>query len=162
MMALEAKDVSATEPEQFEFQFGLSTLLIVMVLVAVACSLFFQIPPIYATFALIAISLALPAVLCTVLVYGRGYRRTFCLGALFPSGVMLVCTSLMVMIHAISAYQNDISLSKLNEFAEKVAPYYLPFVATAWIAGIQIGMLCVLVRLLVERANRNARKGRSV
>ncbi len=45
-MALEAKDVSATEPERFAFQFGLSTLLIIMVLVAVACSLFFQIPPV--------------------------------------------------------------------------------------------------------------------
>jgi hypothetical protein len=124
--------------------------------------LFFQIPAIYATFALIAISLALPAVLCTVLVYGRGYRRTFCLGALFPAGVMLVCTSLMVMIHAISAYQNEIALSKLNEFAEKVAPYYMPFVATAWIACILIGVLCVLARLLTERGNRSAMKNRSV
>ena len=158
-MATEAEDVSASDAERFSFQFGLSTLLIIMVLVAVSCSLFFTIPNVPATFALLAISLALPAVFCTVLIYGRGYRRTFCLGALFPSGAMLVCSSLMIMIHAISAFQNEIGI--WIQFADKVGPYYRPFVGTAWVASILIGVLCVFVRLLTERSNRNAQKYRS-
>jgi hypothetical protein len=157
-MATEANEVRAAEPERFAFQFGLSTLLMLTVLVAVSCSLFFSMPNKPATIVLILISLALPAVFATVLIYGQGYRRTFCLGALFPSGVMMVCSSLMIMIHAISAYQNNVDI--WVQFADKVGPYYRPFVGTAWVASILIGLLCVLVRLLTERSNRTAERYR--
>jgi hypothetical protein len=157
-MATEVNEVRAAEPERFVFQFGLSTMLILTVLVAVSCSLFFSMPNKPGTIALMVITLALPAVFATVLIYGRGYRRTFCLGALFPSGVMMVCTSLMVMIHAISAYQNTVDT--WTQFADKVGPYYRPFVGLAWVSSILIGLLCVLIRLLTERSNRIAEKYR--
>jgi hypothetical protein len=155
-MAGELSEVKAAEPERISFQFGLSTLLAIMAVVAVSCSLMFTMPNAPATVALLAVSLALPAVFTTVLIYGRGYRRTFCLGALFPAGVMLVCSSLMILIHAISAYMNEIDI--WVQFADKVGPYYRPFVGTAWVASILIGLLCVLVRLLTERSNRIAEK----
>ena len=154
-MSMEMDDARSSQPEAISFQFGLSTLLIVMVLVAVSCSLFFRMPNVPATFALLTISLALPAVLTTVLIYAAGYRRTFCLGALFPAGAMLVCSCLMIMIHAISAFQNNIGI--WIEFADKVGPYYRPFVGTAWVASIFTGVLCVFVRFLTVRSNRKQR-----
>ncbi|MCE5268103.1 MAG: hypothetical protein LLG00_09480, partial [Planctomycetaceae bacterium] len=80
-MPADASQTRSTETEAFCFQFTLSTMLIVTTLVAVACSLFFRMPIVPATFALLFVSLALPAVLTTVLIYGHGYGRTFCLGA---------------------------------------------------------------------------------
>ena len=151
-MSMEISDARSSEPEPISFQFGLSTMLIITVMVAVSCSIFFRMPNVPATFAMLAVSLALPAVLTTVLIYARGYRRTFCLGALFPAGVLLVCSSLMIMIHAISAAQNNIAI--WIEFADKVGPYYRPFVGTAWVASILIGVLCVFVRFLTVRSNR--------
>jgi hypothetical protein len=152
-MSTETKELRFEEIESLRFQFSLSTLFIVTTLVAVSCSLLWTMPNVTATFSLLAVSLALPAVFTTVLIYGRGYRRTFCLGALFPAGAMLVCSNLMVMIHAISAYQNDTSI--WMEFADKVGPYYRPFVGAAWVLCILIGLLCVGVRWLTERSNRN-------
>jgi hypothetical protein len=37
----------------------------------------------------ILLAVAAPMVLTVVLIYGRGYARTFCVGALFPLGVLL-------------------------------------------------------------------------
>ncbi|MBN2578494.1 MAG: hypothetical protein JXB10_05835 [Pirellulales bacterium] len=130
------------------WQFSLGALMAVITAAAVACSLFISMPNVYATPALIFISVGLPAVLTTVAVYGRGYKRTFCLGALFPAGTMLVCTGFMTFVHVVSAYQNNVR--SVMEFIDKVGPYYRPFVGFAWGACLIIGLLCMIVRRLAE------------
>lgn len=151
-MASHPPERSADDDRAGSAQFGLGALLAATAAAAVACSLFFSMPPEVATPALILITLVLPVVVTTVLVYGRGYQRTFCLGAIFPAGTMLVCTSLMLLIHSVSAYQND--MNRWGEFAEKVGPYYRPYVGMAWGACIVLGLLAVGVRWLVERGRR--------
>ncbi len=131
-------------------QFGLGTMMAFTAVVAVASSLMFRLPSSVATPLLALLTIALPVTLTAVVIYGRGYWRTFCIGALFPSGAMLVCTSLMLLIHSISAYQN--SLSSWAEFTEKVGPYYRPYVGVGWLSSVLMGLLSVLVRYLTERA----------
>ncbi len=131
-------------------QFGLGTMLALTALVAVASSLMFRLPSSVATPLLALLTIALPVVLTAVVIYGRGYWRTFCIGALFPSGAMLVCTSLMLLIHSVSAYQN--SVGSWAEFTAKVGPYYRPYVGVAWLSSVFMGLLSVLVRYLTERA----------
>lgn len=143
----------AYRPDSGGFQYGLGSLLGLTAVVAVACSLFFSMPPAVATPALAIIAMALPCVFTTVAIYGRGYQRTFSIGALFPAGVMLVCTSLMLLIHSISAYQNRVD--QWATFAEKVGPYYRPYVAASWGASLVFGGLSALVRWLTERGHRH-------
>jgi len=133
-------------------QFGLQAMLGMTAVVAVVCTLFFSMPPEIATPVMIVIMVTLPAVLTTVLVYGRGYQRTFCLGAIFPAGIMLLCTSLMLMIHSISAYQN--SVATWQEFSERIGPYYKPYVALTFGTALAVGAICVVVRWIVDRGER--------
>ncbi len=42
------------------------------------------------------------------------------------------------------------------QFADKVGPSYRPFVGATWAACLLVGVLCVFVRLLAERGDRNA------
>jgi hypothetical protein len=130
------------------WQFSLGSLLAIVTAAAVASSLLITMPSVYSTPALVFITIVLPAVLTTVAVYGRGYKRTFCLGALFPAGTMLVCTASMVFVHVVSAYQNDIK--DVTKFMDKVGPYYRPFVGFTWGACLIVGVLCMIVRRLAE------------
>ena len=139
-------------------QFSIGSLLVATAVVAVTCSLFFSMPNGVATPALILITLALPCVFTTIAIYGRGYQRTFSIGALFPAGAMLVCTSLMLLIHSISAYQN--SVSRWTTFVDKVGPYYRPYVGVAWVSSLLFGLLAAVVRWLTERGHRRERPKR--
>jgi hypothetical protein len=129
-------------------QFGLRALLAATVIVAISCSLFISMPPAVATSALVAVSLALPAVLTVAAIHARGYWQTFCIGALFPAGTMLLCTAIVLVIHSISAYQNNVGI--WLEFAEAVAPYYRPYVGACWAGCLAVGLLSMLVRWLAE------------
>ncbi len=148
-MAVTSTDSAQATPSRAMPQFGLQAMLGMTAVVAVVCTLFFSIPPVVATPLMIVLMVTLPAVLTTVLVYGRGYQRTFCLGAIFPAGIMLLCTSLMLMIHSISAYQN--SVATWEGFAERVGPYYRPYVALTLGAALAVGLICVVVRWIVDR-----------
>jgi hypothetical protein len=147
-MSSNAVDISARKAKSHPMQFSLGALMAVITAAAVVCSLFVSMPNVYSTPALVFISIGLPAVLATVAVYGRGYKQTFCLGALFPAGTMLVCTSFMIFIHVVSAFQNEIK--GVMEFIDKVGPYYRPFVGFTWGSCLIIGVLCMIVRRLAE------------
>jgi hypothetical protein len=151
-MSVQRDQARGYELEPGAPQFSIGSMLAATAVVAVTCSLFFSMPNGVATPALILITLALPCVLTTIAIYGRGYQRTFCIGALFPAGAMLVCTSLMLLIHSISAYQN--SVSQWKTFVDKVGPYYRPYVGGAWVSSLLFGLLAVVVRLLTEQGRR--------
>jgi len=68
------------------FQFSLKTLLVVTTSVAVGLSSLVAAPAVINLIAATCFLMLLPVVLTVVLVYGRGYQRTFCIGAMFPSG----------------------------------------------------------------------------
>ncbi len=87
MGTAETNDGSEARPGP-SFQFSLKTLFLVTIGVAVGVSLLFAAPMIVNAIAAGCFLLLLPAVLTVVLICGRGYTRTFCIGALFPAGFL--------------------------------------------------------------------------
>ncbi len=76
-------------PPGAPFQYSLRTMFILTTVLAVAVSLLFAVPPVVRLVAAAFFALLLPSVVTVVLIYGRGYARTFCVGAIFPAGVSI-------------------------------------------------------------------------
>ena len=86
-MVEECRQVFAEAPPRF--QFGLGTLFWITAATAILCALWFIIGE-FAIPIMLFISVAvLPAVWTTLIIYGRGYQRTFGIGAMFPSGFLM-------------------------------------------------------------------------
>jgi hypothetical protein len=132
-------------------QFSLKTLFFVTTLAAISLSLLISIPDEFATPLLIVVAAGLPAVLTAAAVYGGPRLRAFSIGAVFPAGSLLLCTCVLLMVHAISAYQN--SIDTLGEFFRRVGPYYRPFVGVTWVLCLVLGTLTAVVRWLVAPAD---------
>ena len=77
-------------PERRPFQFSLRTMFIVTTLVAVACSGLFApvLPVVVAT--ILGLIVLVSVALTVAVVHARGYLRTFCVGAIFPAGMLFV------------------------------------------------------------------------
>ena len=71
------------------FQYSLRTMFIVMTVLAIGVSLLFAAPPIVQVVSAGFFLILLPMVLTVAIIYGRGYGRTFCIGAIFPAGVAI-------------------------------------------------------------------------
>ncbi len=69
-------------------QFSLRTLFIVTTGLAVTTSGVFAGPTWVSVVTAMVFTAAATIALTVVLIYGRGYQRTFCIGALFPSGLV--------------------------------------------------------------------------
>lgn len=70
------------------FQFTLSQLIVLMTLVAVFCASAISVPGWLSLILAACFSILLPMAFTVGVVYGRGYQRTFSIGALFPSGLV--------------------------------------------------------------------------
>jgi len=68
------------------FQFTLSQLIVLMTLVAVFCASAISVPGWLSLILACCFAILLPMGFTVGVVYGRGYQRTFSIGALFPSG----------------------------------------------------------------------------
>jgi hypothetical protein len=122
------------------FQFGLATLFWIMTGTAIVCAVLFPMPLVVAIPLILFISVALPAVLTTVIIYGHSYQRTFCIGAMFPSGVFLLMIpygSMGLFRFGVTNAQDDIGFRLV--------------VLGFWVSSLLIGGVCVGVRRLVEK-----------
>src|SRR6476659_4562479 len=63
------------------FQYRLRTLLIAMLLVAIMMWILFVLPDPIGAYILMALLLVIPTLVTTGIVYFRGYRQAFCIGA---------------------------------------------------------------------------------
>jgi hypothetical protein len=120
-------------------QFGLGTIFWITSATAVACTIVFRIPSEFAVPLILFTSVALPAVLTTLIVYGRGYQRTFCIGAMFPAVVFF----LFILSSGINQVRWNLSGLSAFEFQMLVCSF--------WASIVLIGGLCVGVRKLAER-----------
>lgn len=122
------------------FQFTLQTMLIVTTVLAVACSLLFATTGAVRIVSGVCLLIFFPAVLTTVLVYGRGYQRTFCIGALFPAGAALMSFQyLFAYFSMIGGRGGD-----PEDFGLAV------FIALSWAASVVVGLVACGVRWMVE------------
>jgi hypothetical protein len=124
------------------FQFGISTLLGITTGTAVICALLFPMPGSIAIPLMVFITFTvLPAVWTTVIIYGRGYQRTFGIGAMFPVGVLLLCLDVFGRTFgalSMGSGGGDDRIIRLTLFV-------------LWISCLLVGMICVGVRRFLER-----------
>ena len=93
---------------------------------------------------LLYLSVLVPAMLTVTLIYGRGYARTFAIGALFPAGVAFF-----------SAFGNSVdNLFNSNTFLryEEPAPVMVLAVAIALVLTVLAGLIAMGMRWMVESA----------
>jgi len=96
-------------------------------------------------------SLLMPIVLTTILVYGRGYWRTFCVGALFPAGFFFVGMGIAVFL----SFSRRPSLPAFWRFFEDIGEATL-LTGFSWTMIVLSGLLAMGVRLLIEGLRRRA------
>jgi len=123
------------------FQFGISTLLWIMTGTAVICALLFPMPSIIAIPVLLFVTVVvMPAVWTTIIVYARGYRQTFAIGAIFPTGLVLF-----------SGYGlfRGMPLSVGPSVGDETVFRLVLFLF--WLSSFLVGAICVGVRRYLER-----------
>jgi hypothetical protein len=133
-----AGELRPKAPRPF-LQFSLGTMFWITTATAIACAVLFPMPTVVAVPLILLISVALPAVLTTVIIYGRSYQRTFCIGALFPSGIFL----LMVPYGGMTPFRFGSPGGEDFWFRIVVCGF--------WVSSLLIGGVCVGVRRLVEK-----------
>ena len=125
-------------PSSPPFQFGLLAVFILTSAAGVACAVLFVAPTYVAAPVLTCWAMAYPAVLTTFLVYGGSVQRSFCIGALFPAGALMVYTSFGLFV---VFYNGD-----WGQFLEYFGVRYsILVVALSALSGI-VGLVCVGVR----------------
>jgi hypothetical protein len=137
------------------WQYSLKTLLVVTAAVAVALSIIVSSPDWIAVPMLMLLAIAVPALLTSVLVYGSGYQRTFCLGALFPTGIALYATGWAMGLALVDGDLDD--LGEWLEFFEAAGNPYRVYSASAWLLAIAVGSAAVAIRRRLE-ARRSAQE----
>jgi len=121
------------------FQFGLLSMFVVTTAVAVACSMTFSMSDAVAIPLFVLFSVILTGVLITVIVYGRSYQRTFCIGAVVPFGFLLFMLGFIGFIFFI-----DGTPPRAEPIRFRLA------VDAFWGSSILVGAICVGVRRLLE------------
>ena len=89
--------------------------------------------------------LATPVTLTMVAIYGGGYRRTFCIGAMFPAGILLLHggqTGLAVLTYRMGGMSGSLAASDRLTIGITLG--------VAMVAVVGSGFLAVAVRRLVE------------
>ena len=145
----------ATEPRGHPFQFTLRTMFIVTTVVAVLCSGLFAAPGWARLLTVACWAIALPAVMATVTIYGRGYLRSFGIGGLFAMGPLLFWDLIagyyiLVVFGSLSDWSSLTDLDKDDGFR------YVPgiFVACYTAFSILLGLVVVGVRWMIESSQR--------
>jgi hypothetical protein len=79
----------ATEPRGRPFQFTLRTMFIVTTVVAIVCAGLSWPTPWVQLLTTLYLAITVPMAITVAMIYGRGYVRTFSIGAMFPAGLAL-------------------------------------------------------------------------
>lgn len=133
------------------FQYSLLTLFVLTTVLGVAFSLLFASPGWVRLLSALCVVVTLPAVLTVMLIYGRGYGRTFAIGALFPSG-MTFCSTALVFTYATFAL-GALGYDHWDEFPQFGHASGVFVVFTLGLS-IAVGLLAVVVRRKVEAPGR--------
>lgn len=116
---------------------------------ALACSVFFSMPAVAGLLLLWAFSMILPAVLTIIIVYGRGYLRAFCIGAMFPAVLPLFPVAMLADRLFLEPNSINFYLPRLTEDINWL--WFRVYVGSFWILSVIIGLICVGARRLVEK-----------
>lgn len=131
------------------FQFTIRSMLVFTAIVAALCSILFAMPDWAADLFLFFLALFIPAILVTLLVYGNRNQRAFGVGALIPSGFLLLVA---LGICTVRVPDFDTLLPSSANYHGRLT------VVLFWMLGGLNGYLCVLTRRWIEKG-RETEKG---
>jgi hypothetical protein len=138
MTADEEKPAAAVSAPP-KMQFSLGTLLLLPVVVGCALAVLFTKPPNVAAVELFVIGFLLPVVLTGGIVYGKGYMRAFCIGAVFPAGALFY-----VWVVEIST----VLMTASWEFDSNSVFTLQRLFGSAFVAAVVSGSVCVVIYCL--------------
>lgn len=141
------------------FQFSILTLLLFTFAFVCALSVLHIFPYYLAVPVIIALSVGFPAVLTVSAVYGDPVVRAFCIGALFPTGLLLFVTGWMfgfALLQGQGPWGELDELPKWLEFFEGVDAAYRVYAGSAWILSFLVGVACVFTRAALVRSARRS------
>jgi len=147
-MSIQDPTHPVSRADRGRLQFSLRAMLALTALVAVASAVLFTMPDYLAVPIIIVSTIALPALLTAALVYGNSWQRSFCVGAMFPAGMMFFCTLVVVM------YCLDVDFENPGEFCESVTLQYSSYrlyAGVSWVLSITIGLFTVALRRALQR-----------
>lgn len=132
-------------------QYTLRTLFALTTAAAIACAVFFALPPWVSVVAAVCVVVSMPVVLTVMLIYGRGYTRTFSIGALFPAGFCLLAPMVSYFALALAAeyYENMFDGLEPNIVV-------LVFLNVYFAVVLGNGLLAVGIRRLMEAGQPTA------
>jgi hypothetical protein len=139
------------EPDGLEMRFSLRGLLIVLTGVSVCSALLFSVPDSIGLLLLVFLAVAVPAALTAGAVYRRAAWRAFCIGGLFPSGLLLYVTGWMFGLSIIETPGLIRSVSEWREFSDVVGVQFRVYSASAGLMIALLGTLVVIVRRIATR-----------
>ncbi|OHB69766.1 MAG: hypothetical protein A2V70_16845 [Planctomycetes bacterium RBG_13_63_9] len=146
-------DTSHTEQRQkTPFQYSLRSMFVLMTALAVGLSFLVAGPLWLSWLTVLLLLIAAPMVLTTVLIYGRGHIRTFCIGALFPAGVLLLPAGSIGILYI------PMMLSQVGDPFDGDNPETKLWIGLAVLVGLVVivafGLLALGIRWLVEAPQR--------
>ncbi len=145
-MTTSPNDLENPQADAHRFQFSLRTLLVVTALFAAVCSAVSVDSAWGLLVVLWFVTVGLPAALTTIVTYGRGYLRTFAIGAMFPA-------TIIALIFAASLWDKTQSMMRFPVSRRYPTLIILSLGAflTFWISlTVGVGLLAVWIRRLVE------------
>jgi hypothetical protein len=146
MIADEEKPAAA-DAAPLRIQFSLGTLLLLPVIAGCAMAVLFTKPFNVAAKELYIIAFLLPAILTGGIVYGKGYTRAFCIGALFPAGMLFLYSTMQftdVLFGQVQDYNTFFTLQCLF--------------GGSWLAAVVSGCMCMGIRWLAQEAVGSRRR----
>jgi hypothetical protein len=144
---MEPETATASDEPQQPFQFSLASLLTLITVAAVFLSALFRGTDWAATVACLILFTVWPMALVIILIYGRGKKRTFSIGALFPSAPIFLQSS---SLYAAPVYGRiGGSIFALADRLRLTLSCLLML-----LASILCGLAALGIRRLVERAER--------
>jgi hypothetical protein len=123
-------------------QFSLRAILVLMTFSALACGLLFAAPAQVSILAVFFVLSLAPIVLTVWVVYGRGYFRTFAIGALFPGTLVLLYSYIIPFALFDMDIGDDSVMTRLA---------ILAYLVGGLIVFCIYGSVAMLARWLVER-----------
>ena len=146
LMSVRDRSLRESDARTF-FKFGVRELFAFTTLVAIVMGLVVVAPNSVAGGVILILTFSLPVGLTTVLIYGRGFQRTFCVGALFPTAGIFFSFSWLLGIVLIDGPGPN----NIIELTESVGESCRWYAALSWVFAFVLGMFSVSVRILVER-----------
>jgi hypothetical protein len=154
------------EPARRPFQYSLRSMFIVTTVVAVLCSALFASPGWCRLLTALLWSFVYPPILLTIVIYGRDYVRTFCIGAFSVISSLFVGSSCYLIIIAVfygaSSTEIESNWSDFVKSCESLGYGPAIFVFGTLLLSFLVGLVMVLTRWLIERTRRIEEQRRSL